>query len=540
MEARVGSPTPLSSRRDTRLKFATPTVAPDPEFSPEQRRRAARELHAAGVPVAMIADAFRSSPRTIERDVAPQKKADPRTPQARKVLLIEAGVCFMKRNGISPTWVTWNPALARDSNEEQRRWSYEGWRSIGDPDTQRPWPLAEEAAKLWKREGGLHAFLADVNAAFREDLRDYTPVPLPRGHLARCALTARFPAPPGLTRANLWTEFLLLGPEYASLAFLHLERPHSDEWLRQRADEARAARGLPPRAAVPPSSERLAPPSPPELQTMEPGVGEEYFGDLPPEQLLRHDQRQALWQLRTLLAFRDLPYARPSNTSGAMRDDGVMTLLIRHSVTPDTFVRLEVGPGRLLLTWPLGSDDNGRQWNHRVVDLVDGLLDGRNRQVIISRRGRVLESTTMVVSEHCERLASVNHPGASAINRLLRALPFGRLTATRQIRFSASIRRPQHHMLYVASDDASALWRELGCSRTAVRAARGSFYAGRPNPLTVVAAATRRKLRLDPLVTRLRAKWIPVNDRAGRFLAARMRVPVRQRQGRRGHRSHSR
>ncbi|WP_411277071.1 hypothetical protein [Gaiella sp.] len=143
------------------------------------------------------------------------------------------------------------------------------------------------------------------------------------------------------------------------------------------------------------------------------------------------------------------------------------------------------------LTWPLGEDDNGGQWSHRVVDLVDGLIHGHNQQVIISRRGRVLEATTMIVTQHCERRASVHRPGNRVFTGLLLAIPAGRTIATRRIRFAAETSAPQHLML----DASPNLWRELGCSHRAVQAARSSFCTRSPGRVATLIASLGRLRR---------------------------------------------
>ena len=209
-------------------------------YAPEQRQRAARTLCARGVHRAMIANAFGCSVTTIHRDL-PRADANDAGYADRRELLIEAGVCFMKRNGEQPTWVTWNPALARSAGEESHRWSLEGWRSVHDPATQRTWPLAEQAAGAWKIDGGFLAYLAEVMTKFHKEYRGYEPVPLPDGHLTLCELQARFPTPATLTRANMWSEFIFLGPEFEAIWDIWRRRPHSDVWLRQWRDRKREA-----------------------------------------------------------------------------------------------------------------------------------------------------------------------------------------------------------------------------------------------------------------------------------------------------------
>ena len=232
MASELANRAPSSCVVSARLKVVTS----------DQRRWAANFLRAEGVHPAMMADAFGCSVRTIYRDLALTKSSDPHTERFRRSLIVEAGVCFMKRYGEAPTTVTWNPTLAFQSNEQRRRWSLEGWRAVHDPETQRPWPHEQEAGRLWRTDGGFQAFVAAVRTAFTGRLKSYVPVPLPRDHLARCALGARFPAPPGLTRANLWAAFALLGPGYESLHAIHHQRPHSDVWLRERSDARRHER----------------------------------------------------------------------------------------------------------------------------------------------------------------------------------------------------------------------------------------------------------------------------------------------------------
>lgn len=153
-------------------------VADDPEPSNIRKRRwAARILYGVCVPVSMIADAFQCSMTTIYRDLAHPESRDPPTVEFRKKLVLEAGVCFVTRYGALPTAVSWNPRLARAAGGPHRRRSHEGWRSVDDPETHRPWPLAQEANNLWKHQGGLRGFLSEVQEAFDDPGTIYEPVP---------------------------------------------------------------------------------------------------------------------------------------------------------------------------------------------------------------------------------------------------------------------------------------------------------------------------------------------------------------------------
>jgi hypothetical protein len=159
-----------------------------------------------------------------------------------------------------------------------------------------------------------------------------------------------------------------------------------------------------------------------------------------------------------------------------MTEDMVMTLVISHSVTSDLFIRLEIGDGRLLLAWPLGHDTNGGRWTCRVSDLVEGLLYGYNRQIIIRRGRRTLESTTMVVTKSGRRQVSVSRSHAGVLTVAVSARFRGRSFATRRIRFVADAPRAVQLLLDIASPHQADQWRELGCSRAAARYVRSPFY----------------------------------------------------------------
>lgn len=236
------TPTELDTRESTPVEQTLIAEREPQRYSPEQRQRAAHLLRSRHVHPAMIANAFGCSVTTVYRDLR-QEDANDTLDADRPELLIEAGVCFTKRFGVQPTWVTWNPTLARTGGEMFHRWSLEGWRSADDPATQRRWPLAEEAARVWKTDGGFLAYLTEVMKKLHLDYRDYQPVPLPDDHLRLCELHARYPAPPALTPANMWSEFVFLGPEFDAICDIWRRRPRSDVWLRGWHDRKREGDG---------------------------------------------------------------------------------------------------------------------------------------------------------------------------------------------------------------------------------------------------------------------------------------------------------
>ena len=138
------------------------------------------------------------------------------------------------------------------------------------------------------------------------------------------------------------------------------------------------------------------------LGPVEPGPGDDYFPDFPPDAKLDEDERRSVREIRGALARLEPAYVGPEDTSGSL-DDMFVHLVIRHTTEPEVQIRLTFGDGYLSLTWPGGEEHDGWEWTPRLTGIVEALLSGRNVQTLHCRLGRVFAIDTEVWDENGTR-----------------------------------------------------------------------------------------------------------------------------------------
>jgi hypothetical protein len=138
------------------------------------------------------------------------------------------------------------------------------------------------------------------------------------------------------------------------------------------------------------------------LGPVEPGPGDEYFADFPPDAELDEKERTSVREIRGALARVKPAYVRPEDTTGSF-DHPFVRLVIRHTTEPDVQIRLTFGDGYLSFTWPGGEEHDGWEWTPQLTGIVEALLGGRNVQTLHCRLGRVYAIDTEVWDENGTR-----------------------------------------------------------------------------------------------------------------------------------------